>query len=95
MLFCNLKSYKTVLFHIKKLGNKSNNNMSDTLPRSKRNIICDVMLPYLPFIVRVFKSQNCCYISKLENIDEDECYVEIYFYDNCQVSIHWTCLIHL
>jgi hypothetical protein len=82
MLFCNLKSYKTVPFHIQKLGNKSNNNMSDTLPRSRRNIICDAMLSYLPFIVQLFKSQNCCYIWKLENMDDDGgCYVELYFYD--------------
>jgi hypothetical protein len=51
MLFCNLKGYKTVSFHFQKLGNKSNNNMSDTLPRSRRNAICNAMLPDLPFIV--------------------------------------------
>jgi hypothetical protein len=55
--------------------------MSDTLPRSRKNFICNAMLPYLSFIVWVFKSHNCCYILKLENMDEDRCYVELYFYE--------------
>jgi hypothetical protein len=55
--------------------------MFDTLPRRRRNIICDAMLPYLPFIVRVFKSHNCWYILKLENMDEGGCYIDLYFYD--------------
>jgi hypothetical protein len=34
-----------------------------------------------PFIVQLFKSHNCCSILKLEYMDEDGCYVELYFYD--------------
>jgi hypothetical protein len=36
--------------------------MSDRLPRSRRNIIYNVMLLDLPFIIQVFKSHNRCYI---------------------------------
>jgi hypothetical protein len=36
--------------------------MSDTLPRSRRNIIYNATLPDLPYMVRVFESHNYCYI---------------------------------
>jgi hypothetical protein len=40
--------------------------------------------------------RHTCEILKLENINEDGCYVHLYFsMINCQISAHWICPLYL